>query len=62
MSRTTSTGSGTLCVRSAFLVPLPDASKSCFFFPMIMRWRAAMRGGREVSLVWAMAGTMTIDY
>jgi hypothetical protein len=27
------------------LVPLPDASESCFFFPMVMRWRTAGRGG-----------------
>jgi hypothetical protein len=37
------TGSGTLYVRSPFLVPLSDASKSFFFFPMVMRRRAVVR-------------------
>jgi hypothetical protein len=32
-SRATLTGSGTLCIRSAFLVPLQDASKLFFFSP-----------------------------
>jgi hypothetical protein len=45
MSRTTLTGSGTMCVRSTFLVPLRDASESFFFFPMVMRWRAVVKGG-----------------
>jgi hypothetical protein len=45
MSRATLTGSGTLCVLCAFLVPLSDASKSFFYFPMEMPWRAAVRGG-----------------
>ena len=35
------------------------ASESCFFFPMVMRQRAVVRVGAEVSVVWAMAGTMS---
>jgi hypothetical protein len=61
MSRATLTGSGTLCIRSAFLVPLSDASKSFFFFPMVLRWRAAVVGV-EVSVLWEMPGTMSIDF
>jgi hypothetical protein len=38
-------GSGTLFGRRSFFVPLPDASKSCFFFSMVMRWRAVVKGG-----------------
>jgi hypothetical protein len=55
MSRATLTGNGTLCGRSTFLVPLPDASKSFFFFPMMLR-RLAVVLGVEVSVVWAMSG------
>jgi hypothetical protein len=44
------------------LVPLPDASKSFFFFPMVMRPRAVVRVGAEVSVVWAMVGTMPVDF
>jgi hypothetical protein len=36
-----------------------NASKSFFFFPMVI-WRRALVGmGVEVSVVWAMAGTMS---
>jgi hypothetical protein len=50
MSRAMLTGIGTLCGRSAFLVPLPDASKLFFFFPMVLRWCVAVVGV-EVSVV-----------
>jgi hypothetical protein len=33
-----------------------------FFFPMGMRWRAVVRVGGAVSVVWAMAETMPIDF
>jgi hypothetical protein len=59
ISRATLTGSATLCGRSALLVPLPDASKSFFFFPMGVRWRAAVVVGVEV---WAMAGTTPVYF
>jgi hypothetical protein len=52
MSRATSTGSGTLFVRSAFLVSLPDASESCFFFPMV-RASPAARRKRSVRPLWS---------
>jgi hypothetical protein len=52
-------GSGTLYLRSSFLVPLPDASKSFFFFPMVLRWRVAVVVGVEV---WPMAGTILVDF
>jgi hypothetical protein len=61
MSRATLTGSDTLCSRSAFLVPLPDASKLFFFFPMVLRWRAAVVGV-EVSMVQAMLGSMPVNF
>jgi hypothetical protein len=47
ISLPTLTGSDTLPGRSSFLVPLSDASKSFFFFPM-MRRRAAVEVGVEV--------------
>jgi hypothetical protein len=46
-----STGSGTLFGRASFFAPLQDTSESCFFFPMVMQWRAAVRVGAEVSVV-----------
>jgi hypothetical protein len=48
MSLPTLTGSGTLCVRSPFLVSLSDASKSFFFFPVGLRPRAVVEVGVEV--------------
>jgi hypothetical protein len=62
MSRATSMGSSTLFGRASFLVPLPDASKSLFFFPMVMWRRAVVRVQAEVSVVWAMVGTMPVDF
>jgi hypothetical protein len=62
MSRATSTGSVTLFGRASFLVPLPDTSKSFFFFPMVMRPCAVVRVGAEVLVVWAMVGTMPVDF
>jgi hypothetical protein len=50
--------SGTLCVRSP-LVLLSDASKLFFFFPMVLRRHAAVVVGVEV---WAMVGTVPIDF
>jgi hypothetical protein len=41
------------------LVPLPDALKSFFFFPMVLRRRAAVEVGVEV---WAMAGIEPVDF
>jgi hypothetical protein len=41
------------------LVPLPDASKSFFFFPMVLRRCAAVVVGMGV---WAMAGMMPVDF
>jgi hypothetical protein len=47
ISLPTLTGSGTLFGRSSFSVPLPDASKSFFFFPMVLRrWWWEWRCGR----------------
>jgi hypothetical protein len=43
------------------LVPLPDVSKSFFFFPMELRRRAAVVGV-EVPVVWAMPGMMSVDF
>jgi hypothetical protein len=57
MSRATWTGSGTLRGRTAFLLPLPNASKS-FFFPMVLRRRTVVVEV-EVSVLWAMA---QVDY
>jgi hypothetical protein len=62
MSRASSTGSGTLFGRASFLMPMPDTSKSFFFFPTVMRRRAVVRVGAEVSVVWVMAGTMPVDF
>jgi hypothetical protein len=61
MSRATLTGSGTLCGCSAFLVPLPDVSKSFFFFPMMLQRHAAVVGV-EVSVEWPMSETMPVDF
>jgi hypothetical protein len=47
MSRAISTGIDTL-----FFTPLSDALKFYFFFPMVMWWRAVVRVGAEVSVVW----------
>jgi hypothetical protein len=57
-----STGSGTLFNRRSFFMPLSDASESCFFFPMVMRRRAVVRMGAEVSVVWTMAGMMAAAF
>jgi hypothetical protein len=62
MSHATSMGSRTLFGRASFLVPLPNASKLFFFFPMVMRQRAVVRVGAEVSVVWPMAGMMPIEF
>jgi hypothetical protein len=62
MSRATSTGSGTLFGRASFLTLLPNASMSFFFFPMVMRRRAVVRMGAEVSVVWEMAGTIPVYF
>jgi hypothetical protein len=35
---------------------------SFFFFPMVMRRRAVVRMGAEVSVVWEMAGTIPVDF
>jgi hypothetical protein len=43
-----STRSSTLFGRSSFFTPLPNASESCFFFLMVMRWRVVVRVGAEV--------------
>jgi hypothetical protein len=43
------------------LVPLPDTSKSFFFFPMVLRRRAAV-AGVEVFVLWAMPRTMSVDF
>jgi hypothetical protein len=43
------------------LVPLPDASKSFFFFHMVMWWHAMVRVAAEVSVVCATARTMPVD-
>jgi hypothetical protein len=56
MSRTISMGNGTLFGRVPFLVPLSDGSESCLFFPMVTRWRAVVRVGAEVSVMWAIVG------
>jgi hypothetical protein len=53
------TGSGTLPGRSSFFVPLSDASKSFFFFPMVLRRRAAVVMEVEV---WPMARMMPVDF
>lgn len=53
-TRAISTWSGTLFSRKSFFTPLSDASESCFFFPIVMRWRAVVRVGAEVSVVWTM--------
>jgi hypothetical protein len=37
--------------RVSFLVPLPNASESRFFFPMVMQRRTVVRVGAEVSVV-----------
>jgi hypothetical protein len=42
-------------------VPLPDASKSFFFLSMALWLRAAVVGV-EVSVLWAMPGTMPVDF
>jgi hypothetical protein len=39
-----------------------DALESCFFFLMVMRWRAVVRVGAEVSMVWVMAGKMPVGF
>jgi hypothetical protein len=46
-TRATSTGSATLFGRVSFLVLLPDASESCFFFPMAGRRHAVVGWDRR---------------
>jgi hypothetical protein len=51
MSHAMLTRSGTLLGRASFLMLLSNISESCFFFPMVMRRRAVVRVGAEVSVV-----------
>jgi hypothetical protein len=57
-----STGSGTLFGRRTFFTQLPDASEPCFFFTMVMQQRTVVRVGAEVSVLWAMAGMMSVNF
>jgi hypothetical protein len=55
-----STANDPLFDRASFFTPLPDASKSFLFFPMVTRRHVVLVV--EVAVVWAMAETMSVAF
>jgi hypothetical protein len=62
ITRTMSMVSGTLFARTSLSTLLPDASKSLFYFPIMMMRRGGEGGTGGVCDVGDMAGLMSIAF